>query len=132
MLRIVRFVLTLLLVTLCASSMAFAQEVTATSTQVTALKDGNWRQVEQTDEAMRIRRGHRMPVAINMTLQLGDEVAVQRAVIELTMVSGEVVTLSRGAKFVVGGEAGKTFTTTSHVKTSAWAHDIDARRASGA
>ncbi|ABO97122.1 predicted protein [Ostreococcus lucimarinus CCE9901] len=35
-------------------------------------------------------------------------------------------------KDVVGGEAGKTFTTTSHVKTSAWAHDIDARRASGA
>ena len=34
-------------------------------------------------------------------------------------------------KDVVGGEAGKTFTTTSHVKVSTWAHDIDARRASG-
>lgn len=32
-------------------------------------------------------------------------------------------------KDIIGGEAGKTFTTTSHVKVSAWAADIDARRA---
>ena len=34
-------------------------------------------------------------------------------------------------KDMIGGEAGKTFTTTSHVKVSSWAHDIDARRAAG-
>ena len=32
-------------------------------------------------------------------------------------------------KDIIGGEAGKTFTTTSHVKVSTWAADIDARRA---
>ena len=34
-------------------------------------------------------------------------------------------------KDMIGGEAGKTFTTTSHVKVSSWAHNIDARRAAG-
>jgi uncharacterized protein YaiI (UPF0178 family) len=106
MLRIVRFVF-IFLVMMCTSDIALAQEVTAAITQITALEDGNWSQVKQTSEAIRIRRGHRMPVAIDMTLELGDEVVVERAVIELTMVSGEVVTLSRGAKFVVGGEAGR-------------------------
>ena len=75
--------------------------------EITALEAGHWMDVKETEEAWRLRQGQKEFLKVEMGLELGDEIVVDRAVVVLLMNTGESLTLSRGARFVVGGEAGR-------------------------